>query len=318
MRIGLDLGTSTVRLVEGRKLAVLCQPNVLVQDQRYPEVLACGETARKLLGRTPEHWQSCRPVVRSRLASPQAARLLLRPMLEQAGGRKWGRSPRMVLATPLSSTPTERQALVEMLRQLGIKQVEGVATPLAAALGSVQNGHEPPPLVLGMGASLSECALVSRGLVVAESLLVGGQALDGCLIAHLRKNHNLEVSAEAAEEVKRSVGSADAAHDELSCRVYGRELESRLPHSVILTGEEVRGVLAPPLAEILRLVRSVLDKTPPAMSADVLRRGLTLTGGSAQLLGLDTYLARETGLPVQLAEEPENAVVRGTLGELAA
>lgn len=318
MRIGLDLGTSTVRLVDGRKLAVLCQPNVLVQDQHFPEVLAAGETARKMLGRTPDHWQSCRPVMRSRLGSPQAARLLLKPMLDQAQGRKWGSPPRVMVATPLSTNPTERQALVEMLRQLGIRQVEGVATPLAAALGSVAAGQEPPPLVLGIGSSVTECALVSRGLVVAESLLLGGQTLDQALVVHLRAQHRLEVSPESAEEVKRSIGSADAAHDELSCRVYGRELESRLPHSVVLTGEEVREVLAPPVAEILRLVRSVLDKTPPAMAGDVLTRGLTLTGGGAQLFGLDTYLARETGLPVHLAEEPENAVVRGTLGEFAA
>ncbi len=318
MRIGLDLGTSTVRLVEGRKLAVLCQPNVLVQDQHFPEVLAAGEVARKMLGRTPEHWQSCRPVVRSRLGSPQAARLLLKPMFDKAGKSKWTGAPQVMVATPLSSSPTERQALVEMLKQLGIKHVEGVSTPLAAALGTVPAGQEPPPLVLGIGSSVTECALVSRGLVVAESLLLGGHALDQALVVHMRHQHKLEIGLEAAEEVKRSVGSADSAHDELSCRVYGRELESRLPHSVVLTGEEVRGVLAPPLAEILRLVRSVLDKTPPAMSADVLQRGLTLTGGGAQLFGLDTYLARETGLPVTVAEEPENAVVRGTLGEFAA
>ncbi|GMU52467.1 MAG: rod shape-determining protein [Candidatus Xenobia bacterium] len=318
MRIGLDLGTSTVRLVEGRKLAVLCQPNLLLQDQHFPEVLAGGETARKMVGRTAQHWSACRPVVRSRLGSPQAARLLIKPMMEQAGGwRRFGR-PRVMVATPLSSSPTERQAVADLLRQMGIKEVEGVATPLAAALGAVPTGHEPPPLVLVMGASVTEVALVSRGLVVSDFLQLGGQTLDQAMVAHLRRQHGLEVSLEAAEEVKRSVGSADPAHDQLTCRVYGRELESRLPHSVVLTGEEVRSVLAPPLSEVLRLVREVLDRTPPAMSSDVLQRGLTLTGGGAHLIGLDSYLARETGLPVQLAEEPENAVVRGTLGEFAA
>jgi rod shape-determining protein MreB len=316
MRMGLDLGTSTVRLVEGRKLAVLCQPNLLLQDQHFPEVLAVGETARKMLGRTPEHWSACRPVVRSRLGSPQAARMLLKPMLDQAG-HKWSK-PQMCVATPLTSSPTERTALAEVLRGLGIKQVEGVATPLAAALGAVPAGQEPPPMVLILGASVTECALVSRGLVVAESLPVGGRALDQALVVHLRRQHLLCVSLEAAEEAKRSVGSADAAHDALSYRIYGRELESRLPHSVVLTGEEVRGVLAPCVQEILSLVKSVLDQAPPAMAGDVLKRGLTLTGGCAQLIGLDTCLTRETGLPVQVADDPENAVVRGTLGEFAA
>ncbi|MEW6278988.1 MAG: rod shape-determining protein [Candidatus Eremiobacterota bacterium] len=313
MLVGLDLGSSVVRLVESGRGGVLRHPAVVAQDHHFPDVLAVGETALRMQGRMPDHLTACRPVTRSRLGSPHAARLLLQPFMGKLS-RRWSR-PSVVVALPLSSSHTERAATVDLLKAAGARTVEAVETPLAAGVGSVPAGKDPPPMVLSLGASTTEAAVLCKGLVVSDWIGFGGQSLDQALMRHLRLQHGLEVSSEAAEELKRSIGSADPAHDGLSLRVHGRELSTRLPHSAVLTGEEVRQVLAEPLAPILRLLRTTLDRTPPAMAGEVLQHGVTLTGGAAQLHGLDRWLARETGMPVQVAEDPENAVVRGTLGK---
>ncbi|MBI3924279.1 MAG: rod shape-determining protein [Armatimonadetes bacterium] len=313
-RIGLDLGTCTVLVADAHKGVLLKEPAVIASDSTQADGYTVGERARRMLGRTPAHIHAMRPVCRGAVGAPAATRELLKRVLPRAVGWKWRFHPEVVAAVPTRATRFEREALKQAIAAAGAGAVSIVEKPIAAAFGAgLKVGQPHAALIVDIGAGTTEVAAVSPEIVVCDCISVGGDAFDTAIVFHLRTCHGLEIGQESAEQIKLTIGSAHPRHDTRRLEVHGRDRSSGLPHHVTVTGRQVRLALEEPLRRIATLIHTTLDRTPPALSADVLQGGLVLTGGGALLRGLDEYLGQEIGQTVILAEDPVGCVARGTL-----
>lgn len=314
MKVGLDLGSATLRIADEKRGVVLREACVIADGLAGGPTFVVGAAAEKMMGRTPPHMQTIHPIGRGVVSAPLAAGELLKELLPRALGWRGKLKPMIVAAVPARITEAQEAAFRRALHFAGISQVTLVAKPVAAALGAVSGtGRQQATTVVDIGAETTEVAALSPGIVVCESIPVGGRQFDEAIRCHLRNHHGLEVDLIDAESLKKTTCSAHSDGDGARAEVFGRELDSGLPYTVTVHGAELREAITHSLESIVSLIKRTLGMTPAGLSQDILTHGLVLTGGGAQLAGLDLYLAEQTGLKVRVAENPGDCAVLGLL-----
>jgi rod shape-determining protein MreB and related proteins len=311
--MAVDLGTAnTLVYVRGRGI-VLSEPSVVAIDTRSGEVHAVGVEAKRMLGRTPGSIQAIRPLKDGVIADFDVTEQMLRHFIQKVHQHRFAH-PRVVVCVPSGVTGVERRAVEEATLSAGARQAYLIEEPMAAAIGAGLPIAEPAGnMIVDIGGGTSEVAVISLGgIVVSQSLRVGGDEMDEAIVNHVKKEYKLLIGQQTAEEIKLEIGSAYPLREEIQAEVRGRDLLTGLPKTVILSSDEVRHALDEPVAQIIDAIRQTLDKTPPELAADIMDRGLMLAGGGSLLGGLDERLRQETHMPVHLAESPLTCVAVGS------
>ena len=312
--IGIDLGTAnTLVYVKGEGI-VLCEPSVVAIKKGTSQVLAVGEEAKKMLGRTPGNIMAIRPMKDGVIADFDISERMLRYFISRVHDRKRFVKPLIVIAVPSGITEVEKRAVVDSAERAGARDVFLIEEPKAAAIGVGLPVQDPiGNMIVDIGGGTTEIAIISLGgIVCAESLRISGDEMDDAIIQHLKRSYNLMVGERTAEEIKIKIGSAYPLDEEMDMEIKGRDLIAGLPKTIKITSQEIREALAEPISSIVESVRVILEKAPPELSADLVGQGIVLVGGGSLLRGIDTLLAEETGLPVSVAEDSLTAVALGT------
>src|SRR6202163_4556149 len=311
--IGIDLGTANTLVYVKDQGIVLREPSVVAVRAGTSQVLAVGDEAKRMLGRTPGNIVAVRPLKDGVIADFEMTESMLRHFITKVNSRKWVR-PRVVIAVPSGITEVEKRAVKESAAHAGAREVYLIEEPMAAAIGvglPVQDAAGNMIIVIGGGTT--EVALISlSGIVFSRSVRVAGDELDEAIAGYMKRAYNLMIGERTAEEIKIKIGSAYPSEKETSVEVKGRDLVAGLPKTLMITSQEVREALLEPISTIVDSVRITLERCPPELSADLVDRGLVLAGGGALLRGFDKLLSEETGLPVHVAEDPLSAVAEGT------
>jgi rod shape-determining protein MreB len=311
--IGIDLGTANSLVYVRGSGIVLREPSVVAIEAGTNNVLAVGEEAKRMLGRTPINIVAIRPMKDGVITDFEITEAMLRYFIQKVHNRKLI-APRVVVAVPSGITEVEKRAVKESATQAGAREVYLIEQPMASAIGVGLPVHEPVGnMIIDIGGGTTEIAIISlAGIVFSKSLRVGGDEFDETIIAHMKRAYNLMIGERTAEEIKIQIGSAYPLEQELTMEVKGRDLNAGLPRTVRIRSEEIRETLQGPLSSILETVRLTLERCPPELSADLVDRGIVLAGGGALLRGIDKLISEETGLPVYIADNPLTAVVEGT------
>lgn len=312
--IGIDLGTANTLVCIKGKGIVMREPSVVAVDIRTDTVLAVGEQARDMIGRTPGSIVAVRPLKDGVIADFDITATMLKHFIRKAAKPGIFSKPRIVICMPTGVTEVERRAVENAAVQAsGSKNILLIEEPMAAAIGAGLPVDEPTgSMVVDIGGGTAEVAVISLGdIVTACSVRVAGDKFDESIVTYIKKKYNLLIGDRTAEEIKISIGSAFPYEGEHDMLVKGRSLESGLPKDITITAEEIRGALADPLKVIIEAIKNTLEKTPPELSADIIDHGIMLTGGGAMLRGLDRLVMQETGMPVHVAERPLDCVVEG-------
>src|SRR5436190_5354855 len=311
--MAVDLGTAnTLVYVRGRGI-VLSEPSVVAIDQRTGEVHAVGVEAKRMLGRTPGTISAIRPLKDGVIADFDITGQMLRHFIQKVHQHRFAH-PRVVVCVPSGVTGVEKRAVEEATLSAGAREAHLIEEPMAAAIGAGLPVSEPTGnMIVDVGGGTTEVAVISLGgIVVSQSLRVGGDEMDEAITSHIKKEYKLLIGQQTAEEIKLEVGSAFQLKDEVQAEVRGRDMLTGLPKTVVISSDEVRHALEEPVGQILDAIRSTLDKTPPELAADIMDRGIVLAGGGALLSGLDERLRHETQMPAQLAESPLTCVAVGS------
>ncbi|HEV3407274.1 MAG TPA: rod shape-determining protein [Gaiellaceae bacterium] len=311
--MAVDLGTAnTLVYVRGRGI-VLSEPSVVAIDERSGEVHAVGVEAKRMLGRTPGTIKAIRPLKDGVIADFDVTEQMLRHFIQKVHHNRFAH-PRVVVCVPSGVTGVEKRAVEEATYAAGAGKAYLIEEPMAAAIGAGLPVAEPTGnMIVDIGGGTTEVAVISLGgIVVSQSIRVGGDEMDEAIISHIKKEYKLLIGNQTAEELKLEIGSAWELAEEVQAEVRGRDLLSGLPKTVVLTSEEIRRALDEPVSQIIDAIKSTLDKTPPELAADIMDRGIVLAGGGALLAGLDERLRRETHMPVHLAESPLTCVAVGS------
>lgn len=313
--IGIDLGTCSTLVYIKNQGIVLCEPSVVAIQSGTSNVLAVGEEAKRMLGRTPGSIVAIRPMRNGVIADFEITESMLRYFIKKVHNSKWfvGR-PRMVIAIPSGITEVEKRAVKDSALHAGAREVYMIEEPVAAAIGVGLPIQEPSGnMIIDIGGGTTELAVISlAGIVFSKSIRVAGDEMDEAIINYLKKTYNLMIGERTAEEIKIKIGSGYPLDEEMTMEVRGRDLVAGLPKMITISSEEVREALAEPISQIVEAVRITLERIPPELSADLIEKGLILAGGGSQLRGLDKLISEETGLPVHVAEDPMTAVALGT------
>ena len=311
--IAVDLGTAnTLVYVRGDGI-VLDHPSVVAIDIRDGTVLSVGADAKRMIGRTPGHIQAIRPLEDGVIADFDVCEKMLRYFIQQVHSRRWAK-PRMVICVPSGVTGVERRAVQEAAEHAGARSPAYIIEePMAAAIGAGLPIAEPTgSMVVDIGGGTTEVAMISLGGIVAnQSIRIAGNELDEAIIQHLKQEHGVAVGVRTAENIKMKLGSAYPLERELVAEVNASDLSTGLPRTVNFTTTEIREAMAFPLMAIIDAIKVTLDSTPPELAADVMERGVVLTGGGALLVGLVERLTEEIGMKVLIAPDPLNSVVLG-------
>ena len=311
--IGIDLGTANTLVYVKDQGIVLREPSVVAVRSGTSQVLAVGDEAKRMLGRTPGNIVAVRPLKDGVIADFEMTESMLRHFITKVHNRKWVR-PRVVIAVPSGITEVEKRAVKESAAHAGAREVYLIEEPMAAAIGvglPVQDAAGN--MIIDIGGGTTEVALISlSGIVFSRSVRVAGDELDEAIAGYMKRAYNLMIGERTAEEIKIKIGSAYPMEKETSLEVKGRDLVAGLPKTLTITSQEVREALLEPISTIVESVRVTLERCPPELSADLVDRGLVLAGGGALLRGLDKLLQEETGLPVHVADDPLSAVAEGT------
>jgi len=312
--IGIDLGTASTLVYLKNEGIVLCEPSVVAIEAGTTNVLAVGEEAKRMLGRTPGNIVAIRPMRDGVIADFDITENMLRYFIKKVHHSRRLVRPRIVIAVPSGITEVERRAVKDSALHAGAREVYMIEEPIAASIGVGLPIHEPfGNMVIDVGGGTTEMAVISlAGVVFSKSIRIGGDELDEAITNYMKKTYNLMIGERTAEDVKITIGSGYPMSEELTMEGRGRDLVAGLPKMVPVNSEEIREALSEPIAQIVEAVRITLERTPPELSADLIERGLILAGGGALLRGLDKLIAEETGLPVHLADDPLTAVVLGT------
>lgn len=313
--IGIDLGTATTLVYVKGQGVVLCEPSVVAIDKFTHQILAVGEEAKRMLGRTPGNIIATRPMKDGVIADFDVTEAMLRYFIRKIYRRKQIVNPRVVIAVPSGITEVEKRAVKDSAERAGARSpVYLVEEPIAAAIGVGLPIQEPSGnMIVDIGGGTTEIAVISlAGIVFAKSIRIGGDEFDEAIIAHLKKTYNLMIGERTAEEIKIQIGSVYPLEEETTLDVKGRDILAGLPKTITISSEEIREALSEPVSQILEAIRITLERTPPELSADLIDRGLILAGGGALLRGLDKLISEETGLPVHIADDPLTAVALGT------
>ena len=312
--IGVDLGTANVLVYVKGKGIVLREPSVVAIDKDSNRVLAIGEEARRMLGRTPGNIVAIRPLREGVIADYDTTESMLRHFIRKVAGKSLFFKPRIMVCIPSGVTTVEKRAVLEAAMQAGARKTYLIEEPLAAALGAGLDIAEPcGAMVVDIGGGTTDVAVLSLGgIVVSESLRIGGDRFDESLVSFVKKEYKIMIGERTAEEMKVQIGTAFPNSRNETMEVRGRDLLSGLPKTVRITSEETREALAEPVALIVQCVKSVLENTPPELASDIMDRGIVMTGGGSLLHGLDRLIQEETGIPTYLAEDPLSCVALGT------
>lgn len=313
-RIGIDLGTANSLVwVVGLGL-VLNEPTVVAVSVEDMRVVAVGNEAKTMLGRTPGNIIASRPMKDGVIADYAMTEAMLKFFIERAVGKSMWFRPEVMICVPAGCTQVERRAAQEAAIAAGAKQVYLIDEPLAAAIGAgVPIAEAAGNMILDIGGGSAETAVIALGgVVVHKSVRVGGTKLDEAIMDYVRRNHGLVIGDQTAEMIKIKIGSATKLPREESLNIKGRDTVSGLPRTVALTSTNVNQALAKPLSQIVGVVKAVLEETPPELSSDIIDRGIVMSGGTSMLRNLDALITHEVGVPAYVAEEPLLCVVKGT------
>jgi rod shape-determining protein MreB len=314
--IGIDLGTATTLVYVKGEGIVLCEPSVVAIERGTSHVLAVGEEAKRMLGRTPGNIVAIRPMKDGVITDFEVTEAMLRHFIQKVRRRRFQIRPRIVIAIPSGITEVERRAVKESAERAGARgnEVFLIEEPIAAAIGVGLPIQEPiGNMIIDVGGGTTEIAVISlAGMVFSKSIRIGGDEMDEAIIEYLKKTYNLMVGERTAEEIKIKIGSAYPLEEEMSMEVRGRDLIAGLPKAVTITSDEVREALQEPLRAIIEITKISLERTPPELAADLIEHGIVMAGGGALLKGLDKLISEETGLPVHIADDPLTAVANGT------
>ncbi len=312
--IGIDLGTANTLVYMKGKGIIIREPSVVAVDTKTDKVKCVGQEAKDVIGRTPGSIVTVRPLKDGVIADFDVTTSMLTEFIHKAIGKGFFSRPRVVICIPSGVTAVERRAVRDAAEQAGAKRVSIIEEPMAAAIGAGLPVAEPQgSMVVDIGGGTSEVAVISLGGIVAsKSVRVGGDEFDASIINFIKKKYNLLIGERTAENIKIEIGSACPLEDgELSMEIKGRNLLNGLPENITITSDQIRGALEDPLSQVLDAIRLTLERTPPELSADIIDQGITLTGGGALLRGLDRLIHDETGMPVQIAENPLDCVATG-------
>lgn len=312
--MGIDLGTASTLVYLKNEGIVLCEPSVVAIEAGTSNVLAVGEEAKRMLGRTPGNIVAIRPMRDGVIADFDIAESMLRYFIKKIHSSRRLVRPRIVVAVPSGITEVERRAVRDSALHAGAREVYMLEEPVAAAIGVGLPIEEPSGnMIIDIGGGTTEMAVISlAGVVFSKSIRIGGDEMDEAIINYLKRTYNLMVGERTAEEIKIKIGSGYPMKEEMKMDVKGRDLVAGLPKMVTITSEEVREALSEPIAQIVEAVRITLERTPPELSADLIEKGLILAGGGSLLRGLDKLISEETSLPVHLSDDPLTAVALGT------
>ena len=312
--IGIDLGTANTLVHLKGKGIIANEPSVVAINQENGQVLAVGNDAKAMLGRTPGSIVAIRPLKDGVIADFAVTQAMLKYFIKKAQTGMGFFKPRVIVCVPSGVTEVEKRAVEEATLASGAKEVYLIEEPMAAAIGANLPVEEPTGcMVVDIGGGTSEVAVISLGgIVTSQSLRVAGDEFDDAIINYIKKECNLMTGERTAEKIKLEIGSAFEMAEESTMEVRGRDLITGLPKNIYITSQEIRRALDEPLTAIIDSIKATLEKTPPELSADIMERGITLTGGGALLRGLDRLIELETGMPVNVAENPLDCVVMGT------
>ncbi len=312
--IGIDLGTSTVLVYVRGKGIVLREPSVVAIDKLSGKMLAIGDEARRMLGRTPGTIMAVRPLREGVISNFDLTERMLRFFLHKVIGRRAFFKPRVIVCVPSGVTEVEKRSVIEATMEAGAKHTYLIEEPIAAAIGAgVDIGAPYGNMVVDIGGGTTDIAVISLGnAVVSDSVRCAGDKFDEAIVRYLRKKHNILIGDRSAEDIKIRIGTAWPRKDEKMMEVTGRNLISGLPKTVNINSNEIAEALAEPLELIFEKVHSVLERTMPELAADIAERGICMTGGGALLDGMDRYLSEKTKVPCYVAEDAVSCVAIGT------
>lgn len=311
--IGIDLGTANILVTLKGKGIVLKEPSVVAIKRRTGNIVATGNEAKEMLGRTPEQIKAVRPMKDGVIADFTATQLMLKNIIAKVGKRYNIGKPRVVVGVPSGITEVEERAVEEAVMQANAKEVYIIEEPMAAAIGASLDVGEPSGnIIVDIGGGTTEVAVVSLGgIVVSHSLRVAGDELDEDIVNYIKREMNLAIGDTTAEQIKMQLGCAMPLMTEITMEIRGRDLTTGLPKNVTISSTQIEEAMKESIAKIVDIVKQTLEKTPPELAADIMEKGIVLAGGGALIKNLDKLLSIETGMPVYIAEDPLDCVVRG-------
>ncbi|GAA0770607.1 rod shape-determining protein [Clostridium subterminale] len=312
--MGIDLGTATVLVYTKGKGIILKEPSVVAIDKSANKVLAVGEEARKMIGRTPGNIVAIRPLRDGVISDYDVTEKMLEHFIKKACGKRKMSTPRVVMCVPCEATEVERRAVEDAARNAGAKKVLLIEEPLAAAIGAgLDITKASGNMVIDIGGGTTDIAVISLGgMVVRESIKVAGDDFDDAIIRYIRKKHKLMIGERTAEELKINIGCAYPKEEEAKAEIRGRDLITGLPKNITVCSSEMEEALKEAVTSIAECAHSVLEKTPPELAADIADKGIIMTGGGALLDGLDKLIEQVTNVPVYVAEDSVSCVAIGT------
>jgi rod shape-determining protein MreB len=311
--VAIDLGTAnTLVFVKGNGI-VLNEPSVVAIDQSSRKVYAVGLEAKQMLGKTPDYIAAVRPMKDGVIADFQITELMLREFIRKSQKKRLFIRPRIVIAVPSGITEVEKRAVRDSAEHAGVREVFLIAEPIAAAIGVGLPVDKPSGnMIIDIGGGTTEIAVIALdGIVANSSIRVGGDELDDAIVNYVKRTYNLLIGEQTAELIKIKIGTAVKLEKPLEMEVKGRDLVAGIPKNLKLTSEEIREAISEPIAQIVEALKSALEQTPPELAADIVDRGIVMTGGGALLRGLDTLLKEETNLPINVVDDPLLCVVLG-------
>ncbi|MDD2481806.1 MAG: rod shape-determining protein [Lutispora sp.] len=311
--IAIDLGTANTLVYLKGKGIVMREPSVVAINTENDSVKAVGEEAKQMIGRTPGHIVAIRPMKDGVIADFHITQSMLKYFIRQVSKNVSIGKPRVLVSVPSGTTEVEERAVIEAALQAGAKVAKIIEEPMAAAIGAGLPVGEPTgSMIVNIGGGTTEIAIISLGgIVTSKSIRSAGDKFDEAIVNYIKRNYNLAIGVRTAEEIKISIGSAYPLAMEESMKVRGRDLVSGLPKTITVSSTEILEALREPVGAIIEGIKSTLEKTPPELASDIMDRGIMVSGGGANLKGIDELVRKETGMPVQIADTPLDCVVMG-------
>jgi rod shape-determining protein MreB len=312
--LAIDLGTANTLVYAKGKGIVVCEPSIIAVNQKTGKVEAVGKEAKEMLGRTPGNIIAIRPMKDGVIADFEHTEKMLDHFIKKAHNRSLGVRPRIVIGVPSEITQVEKRAVKDSAYRAKASEVYLVEQAMVAAVGAGLPVTEPTGnMVVDIGGGTTDVAVISMaGIVYSRSVRIAGNKMDEDIVQYIKRKYNLLVGERTAEEIKINIGSAFPLEEELTMEIKGRDLVEGIPKTLVISDEEIREALSETVSNIIEAVRVALEQTPPELSADIVDKGIVLTGGGSLLKNLDKRLREETGLPVSMADDPLASVVLGT------